>query len=85
MGIAALTLGIVGLLTWILPPLAILVSIVGFILGTIALITSKHQKGRAIAGIIMCVISGILSVGVIVGLVTAGIMFEELLRQYLGF
>jgi len=81
-GTASLTLGIVGLVTWIVPPLGFPVSIVGLILGIVALVISKHQRGRAITGIIMCILGIALAIGVIVGLVTAGLILEEMLPEY---
>ena len=84
MGIAALTLGTVALFTWILPPLGFIVSIIGLVLGIVALV-SKQQKRRAIAGVIMCSVGLILNIAVVVGLITAGLILEKLLYQYFGY
>ncbi len=80
MGIAAMTLGIVGLFAWIFPVLGFPTSIVGLILGILALVR-KQQKNRAIAGIIMCSIGLLLNIGFVVGLVMLGGILEELLPQ----
>ena len=85
MGIAAMTLGIVSLFAWIFPVLGFPISIAGFILGILALVVCKQQKRRAIAGIIMCIIGLALNIGVIVGLLTAGIILEELYPQSFGY
>ena len=82
MGIAALTLGIVSMVTWLLPPLGIPLSVIGLILGIVAFFASKLQKGRAIAGIVLCTVSLILSIGVVVGLMTAGVVLQEMYPQY---
>ncbi len=71
MGIASLTLGITSLATWINPTLGLPISIVGIILGTLALRISQHHKGQAIAGVVTSVIGLLLNViFVILGLVT---------------
>ena len=82
MGIAALTLGIVSMVTWIIPPLGIPISVIGFILGIVALFVSKLQKGRAISGTVLCTISLILGIGVVVGLMTAGLVLQEVYPEY---
>ncbi len=82
MGIAALTLGIVGLFAWILPPLGLAISVIGLILGILEMIISKKQKRRAVTGMILCILSIALSIGALVGLFTAGMILEEWLRQY---
>ena len=84
MGTAALTLGIVGLFTWVFPVFGLPISIIGLIFGIIAAIVKPPQRGKAIAGIIMCFIGIILNIGVIVGVVAAGFIVEELLKQYPG-
>ena len=85
MGIAALTLGIVALITWIFPPLGFPISGIGLILGILALLVYKKQKRRAIAGIVLCFIGLVLNIGVVVGIVAAGILFEELFYQYFSY
>ena len=84
MAIAALTLGIVALFTWILPPLGFIVSIIGIVLGVVALV-KKQQKRRAIAGAIMCSVGLVLNIAVVVGLIAAGLILEELLHQYFAY
>ena len=85
MGIASLTLGIVGLVTWIFPPLGFPISIIGLILGILALWLSKQQRGRAIAGIITCIIGLALNIGAIIGLVTAGLILQDLLPETFNY
>ena len=84
MGIAALTLGFVALFTWMLPPLGFIISIAGIILGIVAIVR-KQQKRRAVAGVAMSSVALILSIGVLIGLITAGLLFEEYLRQFGGY
>ncbi len=73
MATAALTLGIVGLITWLIPPLGLPISIVGIILATIALITRKPSRNKAIVGLALCVIGLILNIVVtIVGVAALG-------------
>jgi len=84
MGIASLTLGIVALFTWILPPLGFIVGIIGLLLGIIALV-AKRQKRRAIAGLVMCFIGIILNIAVVVGLVAGGLIMEQLMYEYFGY
>lgn len=78
MGIAALTLGIVSMVTWIIPPLGIPISVIGFILGIVALFVSKLQKGRAISGTVLCTISLMLGIGVSIGIFTAVSVMTEM-------
>jgi hypothetical protein len=85
MAIAALTLGFVGLVTWIFPPLGFFISGIGLILGILGLVLSKQQKGRAIAGIILCSIGLVLNIGVVIGLVAAAVLFEQLGGDFYGF
>ena len=85
MGTASLTLGIVGMVTWIIPPIGLIVSVIGLVLGIIERITSKLQKGRAVAGIVLCVLGIALGIGAIVGLVTAGLILEEWFQQYSSY
>lgn len=85
MGTAALTLGFIGLISWVFPFLGFPVCVIGLILGVLALLLSPQQRGRAIAGIIMCVIGLALNIGVVVGLVTAGLILEEILPEYFRY
>ena len=85
MGTVALTLGIVGLVTWVFPVFGFPISIIGLIFGIIGLIVKSPQRGKSIAGIIMCFIGIILNIGVVVGLVAAGFIVEEFLKQYQGY
>ena len=81
MGTAALTLGIVGMVTWIIPPLGLIVSLVGLVLGILERLKPKGQKNRAIAGIILCIVGIALGIGVIVGIVTTGLLLEDWMLQ----
>ena len=85
MGTVALTLGIVGLVTWVFPVFGLPISIIGLIVGILALIIRPQKRGKAVAAIIICLIGIMLNIGVIVGLVTAGFMLEEFLKQYGGY
>ena len=84
MGIASLTLGVVALCTWIIPPLGIIIGVIGLILGVLALVAKKQQR-RAIAGLIMCFIGVILSIGVVVGIVAGGLILEQFMYEYFGY
>lgn len=59
--IASLVLGLVGLIAWCLPLLGYPVTIVGLILGILGI--KKGGKGMAIAGIILCAITLLLTIG----------------------
>jgi len=86
MATAALTLGIVGLFAWILPPLGFPISIIGIILAVIALIAKKH-KTRATVGLTLCVIGFILNIVVtLVGVGAIGMLgiLSELLPELYG-
>ena len=83
MGTAALTLGIVGMFTWIIPFLGFVINIVGLVLGIMERLLRKKQNGRAIAGIILCILGIALGIGVMAGLVTTGLILEEWMQQYL--
>ena len=85
MGTVALTLGIVGLVAWIFPPLGFPISIIGLIFGTISLIVKSPQRGRSIAGIISCSIGIILNIGMVAGVIAAFSILEEFLKQYQGY
>ena len=58
---ASMILGIVGLVAWCLPIVGSPVCITGLILGIIGI--KKGGKGMAIAGIIMCSITLLLTLG----------------------
>jgi len=81
MGIAAMTLGVVGLFAWTFPFLGFPISIIGLILGIVALLVTKEHRKKAIAAIIMCIIGLAINIGVVVGLVVAGGILAELLPQ----
>ncbi len=85
MGTVALTLGIVGLVTWVFPVFGFPISIIGLIFGIIGLIVKSPQRGKSIAGIVICIIGIMLNIGVVVGLVAAGLIFDEFLKQYPGY
>ncbi len=59
MSIASMVLGICGLVAWCIPLLGYPVSIVGLILGILG--RKKGGKGMAMAGIILCVITLLLT------------------------
>ncbi len=59
--IASLILGLVGLVAWLLPIAGYPITIVGLVLGCVARKTEKN--GLNIAGIILCIITLVLSLG----------------------
>ena len=61
LSITSMILGIVGLLAWCIPLLGFPVCITGLILGIIGI--KKGGKGMAIAGIILCSITLLLTLG----------------------
>lgn len=61
MSIASMVLGICGFVAWCIPLIGYPVTIVGLILGVVGM--KKGGKGMAIAGIIMCAITLILTLG----------------------
>lgn len=60
MSIASMVLGICGFIAWCLPLIGYPVTIVGLILGIIGI--KKGAKGMAVAGIIMCSITLVLTI-----------------------
>ncbi len=71
LAITSLVLGIIGMLAWFLPICGFPIAIVGLVLGIVGKDSSKH--GLAVAGIVMTIISLILTiingtVGVYMGL-----------------
>jgi hypothetical protein len=60
LSIASMILGIVGLVAWCLPIVGFPVCLTGLILGIIGI--KKGGKGMAIAGIIMCAITLLLTI-----------------------
>ena len=61
LSLASMILGIVGFLAWCLPLVGFPVCITGLILGIVGI--KKGGKGMAIAGIIMCSITLLLTLG----------------------
>ena len=61
LSLTSMILGIVGFLAWCIPLLGFPVCITGLILGIIGI--KKGGKGMAIAGIIMCSITLLLTIG----------------------
>ena len=61
LSLASMILGIVGFLAWCLPLVGFPVCITGLILGIVGI--KKGGKGMAIAGIIMCAITLLLTLG----------------------
>ncbi len=89
MATAAITLGIVGLFSWIFPPLGVLICLTGIILSIIALVERTEYKKRTITGLVTGSVGLILNVMVIIVLVTAigllgmfGEFFEEFIQLY---
>ena len=89
MATAAITLGIVGLFSWIFPPLGVLICLAAVILSAIALVEKTVHKKRTITGLITGSVGLILNVLVIVVLVTAvgmlglfGEFFAEFIELY---
>ena len=72
MGTASLTLGIVGIFVSTIPPLGLSVGITGLTLGILAHVVSKKQKRRAIAGIVMCILSIAISIGAFLEIIVNG-------------
>ena len=60
LGIAALVLGIVGILAWIIPIIGLPVGVVALILGIMGL--KKSNKGMSIAGIVLGIICLVLTI-----------------------
>ncbi len=60
LSIASMTLGIISLLAWCIPLIGFPVSLTGLILGIFG--CKKGGKGMAIAGIIMCALSLVLTI-----------------------
>ena len=62
MAIAALVLGIIGLVAWLIPILGLPITIVGLIMGVNGRRKNPEQKGMATAGMIMSIIGLILTI-----------------------
>lgn len=74
LAIASMVLGIVGFVAWCLPIIGFPVTIVGLILGIIAI--TKGTRGMAVAGVIMCSITLVITLinsvlGAIMGFMSA--------------
>jgi len=63
MGITSLTLGIVGLLAWLVPFIGFPVTIIGLIMGAISLFMKRENRGKALAGLLLCLVGLILTMG----------------------
>lgn len=86
MATAAITLGIVGLFSWIFPPLGLLICLAAVILSIIALVERTEHKKRTVTGLITGSIGLILNVLVIVAILTAVGMFgifAEFLEEFI--
>jgi hypothetical protein len=59
---AALTLGFVGVVYWLVPHFGFPINLIGIILAAIAILLKKPDKNLAQAGLIMCVIGLALSI-----------------------
>lgn len=75
MATAAITLGIVGLISWIFPPLGVLICLASVILSIIALVERTEHRKRTITGLVTGSIGLILNVTVILMFVLAVGMF----------
>ena len=62
MSIAALTLGITGIVAAIFPPLGLLFCTVGIVLALIAILKSHEQRKKSIAGLVLCLIGLVLNI-----------------------
>jgi hypothetical protein len=56
--VASLVLGILGLITWLVPPIGLPVTITGLVFGINGL--KRAQKGVAVAGVVLCAIGLLL-------------------------
>ena len=86
MAITALTLGIVGLFTWLFPPLGLLICVVGIIFGAIVIAKKDIHRKMAIAGLVTGSVGLILNILVIAIAVTAiGMLgiFGEFLEEFI--
>ena len=86
MATAAITLGIVGLFSWIFPPLGVFICLAAIILGIIALVEKTDHKKRTITGLITGSIGLVFNVMVIIVFVTAvGLlgMFGEFFTEFI--
>ena len=86
MATATITLGIVGLFSWIFPPLGVLICLAAIILAVIALVERTEHKKRTITGLVTGSIGLILNVMVIIVLITAvGLLglFGEFLQEFI--
>jgi len=89
MATAAITLGIVGLFSWIFPPLGVFICLAAIILGIMALVERTEYKKRTITGLVTGSVGLILNVMVIIVLIMAigllgmfGELFEEFIQLY---
>jgi len=89
MATAALTLGIVGLISWIFPPLGVLICLAAVILSIISLVEKTEHKKRTVTGLVTGSIGLILNIIVILMLFTAvgmlglfGEFFTEFIELY---
>lgn len=57
--VAALVLGIVGLIAWFCPLVGLTIGIVGIVLAVLA--NNKRKTGMATAGLVLCIIGVVLS------------------------
>jgi len=89
MATAAITLGIVGLFSWIFPPLGVMICLAAIVLGIIALVERTEYKKRTITGLVTGSAGLILNVMVIMIFFTAvgmlglfGEFFSEFIELY---
>ncbi|GAA0359639.1 DUF4190 domain-containing protein [Actinoallomurus spadix] len=62
LGIAALVLGIAGLLTLLLCGIGVILAIIGLVIGIIAVVR-RNGRGMAVAGLVLSVITLVIAIG----------------------
>jgi len=83
MAVASLVLGIVGFFISFLPLVnlfAMFLAVIGLILGIVGLVRSKKgdgNRGMAIAGVVLCALSFVLSIVVTIGAIAFSVAFSE--------
>ena len=87
MATVAITLGIIGLFTWMVPFLGLLICIISVVLGTIALKNKTPFKKRAIVGLVTGSIGLIFSVlFLVIGITVLGMLgiFGGFLEEWIN-
>ncbi len=86
MAASALTLGIVGLFTWLFPPLGFFICLVGVIFGARVIARKYAHRRMAVAGLVTGAVGLILNILVIAIAVTAiGVLgiFGEFIDEFM--